>query len=49
MEQALTDARYLSAVLSEYREAQELGFQGIPAFVIGDVRFTGAQPMELFR
>jgi len=25
------------------------GFQGIPAFIIGDVKFTGAQPMKVFR
>ena len=46
---ALTENRYLDAVLGEYQEGHDLGFNGIPAFVIGDLRFTGAQPMDVFR
>ena len=46
---ALAENRYLDAVLGEYQEGHALGFNGIPAFVIGDMRFTGAQPMDVFR
>ena len=49
LEKALGESRYLNTVLEEYQEGRDLGFDGIPAFVIGDLRFTGAQPMELFR
>ena len=47
--EALAEDRYLDTVLAEYQEGHDLGFDGIPAFVIGDVKFTGAQPMEVFR
>jgi predicted DsbA family dithiol-disulfide isomerase len=47
--EALAEDRYLETVLAEYQEGHDLGFDGIPAFVIGDVKFTGAQPMEVFR
>ncbi len=49
LEQALAESRYLDAVLAEYQEGVDLGFDGIPAFVFGDMKFTGAQPMALFR
>jgi predicted DsbA family dithiol-disulfide isomerase len=49
VEEALAENRHLDAVMGEYQEGHDLGFDGIPAFVIGDVKFTGAQPMELFR
>ena len=49
LEEALAESRYLDAVLGEFQEGQDLGFDGIPAFVLGDVKFTGAQPMEIFR
>ena len=47
--EALAERRYMDTVLGEYQEAADLGFEGIPAFIIGDVKFTGAQPMALFR
>ena len=49
LEEALGESRHLDTVLQEFQEGRDLGFNGIPAFVIGDVKFTGAQPMELFR
>ena len=49
LEEALGDSRHMETVLREYQEGRDLGFGGIPAFVIGDVKFTGAQPMEVFR
>ena len=35
--------------MAEYQDGMDNGFEGIPAFIIGDVKFTGAQPMEVFR
>ena len=49
LEEALRESRHMETVLREFQEGRDLGFNGIPAFVIGDVKFTGAQPMELFR
>ena len=49
LEEALGESRHLETVLREFQEGRDLGFNGIPAFVIGDVKFTGAQPMEVFR
>ena len=49
LEEALGESRHLDTVLREFQEGRDLGFNGIPAFVIGDVKFTGAQPMEVFR
>ena len=46
---ALSTNRYLDTVMEEFQEGHDHGFDGIPAFIIGDVKFTGAQPMELFR
>jgi predicted DsbA family dithiol-disulfide isomerase len=47
--EALAESKYLDTVLSEYQQGLDFGFDGIPAFIIGDVKFTGAQPMEIFR
>ncbi len=49
LEEALNESKYLDTVLEEYQEGRSLGFDGIPAFVIGNTKFTGAQPMEIFR
>ncbi len=49
LEEALGESRNMATVLREFQEGRDLGFNGIPAFVIGDVKFTGAQPMEVFR
>ena len=49
LEEALNESKYLDTVLEEYQEGKDLGFYGIPAFVIGNMKFTGAQPMEIFR
>lgn len=47
--EALGDSRHVETVLREFQEGRDLGFNGIPAFVIGNMKFTGAQPMDLFR
>lgn len=49
VETALSTNLYLDTVMEEFQEGIDNGFNGIPAFIIGDVKFTGAQPMELFR
>lgn len=49
LEQALEASTYLDGVLSEHQLAQQLGLNGVPAFVFGNMAFTGAQPMEVFR
>lgn len=49
IEKFLKDQRYWPKVMEQYQEAQDLGFTGIPAFVIGEFGFTGAQPLEIFR
>lgn len=40
---------YLDTIMEDFQDGLDNGFQGIPAFIIGDVKFTGAQPMEVFR
>jgi predicted DsbA family dithiol-disulfide isomerase len=40
---------YLDTVMEDFQDGMDNGFNGIPAFIIGDVKFTGAQPMEVFR
>lgn len=49
LEAALAADAYLPVVLGEYQEAADLGFEGIPAFAFGNLAFTGAQPMQVFR
>ena len=49
LEEALGESRHLNTVMEEYQEGRDLGFEGIPAFVIGNTKFAGSQPMELFR
>jgi len=46
---ALETNLYLDTVMEDFQDGLDNGFQGIPAFIIGDVKFTGAQPMEVFR
>ena len=46
---ALESGRYQEPVMTQYREAMELGIRGIPAFLIGEYLFTGARPYEVFR
>jgi predicted DsbA family dithiol-disulfide isomerase len=49
LELALKTNLYLDTIMEEFQDGMDNGFEGIPAFIIGDVKFTGAQPMELFR
>ncbi len=49
LEEALKDRRYEARVMEQYEEAQSLGINGVPAFVVGRYLFTGAQPYDLFQ
>ena len=44
----LESGYYRDTILAQYREAIDLGIRGIPAFLIGNQMFTGAQPYEVF-
>ena len=45
----LESGHYREQVLAQHREAVGLGIRGIPAFLIGNLLFTGAQPYEVFK
>ena len=45
----LESGHYREQVLAQHREAVSLGIRGIPAFLIGNLLFTGAQPYEVFK
>lgn len=49
LERALETSTYVDDLLAEHQLAQRLGLHGVPAFVFGNMSFTGAQPMEVFR
>jgi predicted DsbA family dithiol-disulfide isomerase len=49
LELVLATNLYLDTVMEDFQDGLDNGFEGIPAFIIGDVKFTGAQPMEIFR
>ena len=45
----LESGNYREQVLAQHREAVSLGIRGIPAFLVGNLLFTGAQPYEVFK
>lgn len=49
LREALESRRYQETVMGQYQEAMSLGIRGIPAFLIGNVLFTGARPYEIFK
>ena len=49
LEQMLREQRYKAQVWQQFEEAQSLGVNGVPAFVVGRYLFTGAQPYPLFQ
>ena len=49
VQQALEQSTYMDSVLADHQLAMDLGLHGVPAFVFGNMSFTGAQPMEVFR
>jgi predicted DsbA family dithiol-disulfide isomerase len=49
LEQRLKSGYYQEAVIGQYREALSLEVRGVPAFLIGNILFTGARPYEVFK
>lgn len=49
LESRLRSGFYRDKVLNQYKAALEIGFRGIPAFVIGNNGFTGAVPYDTFK
>ena len=49
LHEALTGGTYRHRVVAQFEQAVSLGIQGIPAFVIGETRFIGAQPLSNFQ
>ena len=45
----LESGHYRARVLEQHQEAVGMGIQGIPAFLIGNLLFTGAQPYPVFQ
>ena len=49
MKECLESRSYEKTVTDQFQEAVGLGIRGIPAFVMGDVVFTGARPYPVFK
>lgn len=49
LEERLNSGYYRRAVLQQYQQAIDIGIQGVPAFLMGNVLFTGAQPYQIFQ
>ena len=49
LSERLQSGYYRETVLAQYRQAVDLGIRGVPAFLIGNQLFTGAQPYEIFK
>ena len=47
-ESGLASGRFEEVVQEDLREAQELGIQGTPSFIINEQRLVGPQPLEAF-
>ncbi len=49
LEGRLKSGHYREEVMRQYLEGRQIGFQGIPGFIIGNAGFTGAAPYEVFQ
>ena len=49
LESRLKSKFYRDKILNQYKAALEIGFRGVPAFVIGNNGFTGAVPYHVFK
>lgn len=45
----LDDPQLLAAVRADLTEARQIGFSGVPGFLVGDTPVIGAQPIDVFR
>lgn len=49
LKERLESAYYRETVLQQYKAGLDMGVRGIPAFIIGNNGFMGAQPYEAFQ
>ena len=49
LKQRLESRHYEESVTNQFQEAVSMGVRGIPAFLIGNIMFTGARPYEVFQ
>ena len=49
LEGKLESRHYEAAVMEQYKQAREIGIEGVPGFVVGNYMFTGAQPYHVFQ
>ena len=49
LEERLKSHYYREEVMQQYKEGMQIGFQGIPGFIIGNLGFTGAAAYDLFQ
>ena len=49
LSERLESEYYRDTVLTQYKQAVDMGIRGIPAFLIGNLLLTGAQPYEIFK
>ena len=49
LHQRLESGHYKAVLEAQFQQAVDLGIQGIPAFAMGNVLFTGAQPYQVFQ
>ena len=49
LSERLESGYYRETVLAQHRQAVDLGIRAVPAFLISNLLFTGAQPYEIFQ
>ena len=49
LSERLDSGFYRGTILSQFQQAVDMGIQGIPAFLVGNQLFVGAQPYEIFK
>ena len=49
LSERLESGFYRDTVMAQHRQAVDLGISAVPAFLIGNLLFTGAQPYEIFQ
>ena len=49
LSERLYSGYYRETVMSQFQQAVNLGIRGIPAFIVGNQLFTGAQPYDIFK
>ncbi len=49
LSERLDSGYYRETVLAQFQQARGMNIRGIPAFLIGNQLFTGAQPYEIFK